>query len=190
MSPPLWDTTKPIAIVALLDMREGRRMAPQPCCYFFFNYLRQENVSLFTATSVCRPEEVHTHSNRLFSAQGHFPLSQLQRGGKPWLPYTQIHPGFPLRANRVGLKVSNCRKAIKIFPKTNGSCELRSSDSHTARVLQCFLQPLQLEGLTCVTSTIDQESQKHKWMPLCCQFGGVQHLHVQLIPVLSTLHKY
>lgn len=72
-------------------------MAPQPCYYLIFNCLRQKKVPLFTAASVCRPEELHTHAKRLFGAQGHFPLSQLQGGGKP---YTRIHPGFPLWAKR------------------------------------------------------------------------------------------
>lgn len=88
------------AVVALLDIRDEGMMGPQLCCYLSFNCLRQETVSLFPAASVCRPEEVSTHSKRLLSAQSHFPLSQLQRGGRTRLPYTQIYPKFPLRANR------------------------------------------------------------------------------------------
>lgn len=80
-----------MAVVALLDIGDERMMAPQLCCYLIFNCQRQETV--FADQRRC-----------LLIQRGYsvlyFPLSRLQRGGKPRLPYTEIYSEFPLRANR------------------------------------------------------------------------------------------
>lgn len=41
-----------------------------------------------------------------------------------------------------------------------------------------------------VSSTNDQESHEHKWIPLYRRLGGAQHFYVQLNPVFSTWHTH
>lgn len=93
-------------------------------------------------------------------------------------PYSQIPPKVPPRGKwiLIDLKVNNCRGAIKT-PQNSG-CEWWSPDSHTARVLRYFL----LESLLCHSDWWHED----KWMSLHWGFCG-EHLHVQVIPVLSTL---
>lgn len=61
-------------------------------------------------------------------------------------PHSRSTQGFPSGQILIDLKVNKCRGAIKPHPEANGSCELWSPDSHSAKVLRCFLQTLQFQS--------------------------------------------